>query len=109
MEIPRLGVKPELHLQACATATPDLSHICDLPHSLQQCQILNPLNKIRDGISIPISQTEVSLWCGSWGTQHHTSRSPEKVSLTGARVNRHRDLSPSSGLLRPSVNWLHTL
>ena len=31
-----------------ARATPDLSHICDLPHSLWQCQILNPLSEARD-------------------------------------------------------------
>ena len=37
MEVPTLGVESELHLpaQAIATAT-DLSHICDLSHSLQQ-------------------------------------------------------------------------
>ena len=31
-----------------ATATKDLSHVCDLYHSSQQCQILNPLSKARD-------------------------------------------------------------
>ena len=31
-----------------ATATPDLSHICDLHHSSQQRQILNPLKEARD-------------------------------------------------------------
>ena len=31
-----------------ATATPDLSHVCDLHHSSQQSQILNPLSKARD-------------------------------------------------------------
>ena len=45
----RLAVELELQLPAHATATamPDLSHICDLPHSSQQCQILNPLSKAR--------------------------------------------------------------
>ena len=44
-EVPRLGSESELQLQAYATAmaTPDLSHVCDLYHSLQQCWILNPL------------------------------------------------------------------
>ena len=34
MEVPRLGVKSELQLPAytIATATQDLSHICNLPH-----------------------------------------------------------------------------
>ena len=47
MEIPRLGIEPELQLPACATALPDLSHICDLHHSSWQCQLLNPLNEAR--------------------------------------------------------------
>ena len=46
MEVPRLRVESELQLLAypTATATQDLSHICDLHHSLQQCQILNLLH-----------------------------------------------------------------
>ena len=40
----------ELQLPAYTTATamPDLSHICDLHHSLWQCQILNLLSEPRD-------------------------------------------------------------
>ena len=47
MEVPRLGIKSELQLPAytIATATPDLSHICDLHHSSQQCKIPDPLSK----------------------------------------------------------------
>ena len=50
VEVPGLGIRPELQLPAYATATAtlDLSHICDLCHSLQQHQILNPLSKARD-------------------------------------------------------------
>ena len=50
MEFPRLGVQSELQLPACATATAtwDLSHVCDLQHSSWQYQILNPLSKSRD-------------------------------------------------------------
>ena len=53
MEIPVVGVKLELRLQAhtTATATPDPSCICDLYCSLQQGWILNPLSKARDGTS----------------------------------------------------------
>ena len=43
MEVPRLGVE-----SATATATSDLSHICDLHCSLHQCRILNPLSRDRD-------------------------------------------------------------
>ena len=49
MEVPRLGVKLELQLLAytIATAMQNLSHICDLHHSLQQHQILNPLSEAK--------------------------------------------------------------
>ena len=48
MEVPRLGVQSELQLQVYATATRDLSPICNLHHSSGQRQILNPLSKARD-------------------------------------------------------------
>ena len=50
MEVPRLGVKSELLLPAHnrATATRDLSCLCSLHHSSQQCQILKPVSKARN-------------------------------------------------------------
>ena len=50
MEVSRLGVESKLQLPAyvTATATPDLSRICDLHQSSQQCQILNPLSEASD-------------------------------------------------------------
>ena len=50
MEGPRLRIELELQLLAypTATATPDLSHICDLHHSSWQRRILNPLSEARD-------------------------------------------------------------
>ena len=50
MEVTRPVVKYELQLLAYTTAiaTLDPSHICDLHHTLQQLQILNPLSKDRD-------------------------------------------------------------
>jgi len=47
MEVPRLGFKSELLLLAYTTATAmqDLSHVCDLHHSSEQCRILNPLTR----------------------------------------------------------------
>ena len=50
MEVPRLGVESELQLPAYAraTATWDLSHLCDLHHSSWQHWIVNPLNKARN-------------------------------------------------------------
>ena len=56
MEVPRLGVQSDLQLLAysTATATWDLSTVCDLHHSSWQCQILNPLSKARDRTQILI-------------------------------------------------------
>ena len=50
MEGPRLGVKSELQLPGYATtrAMPDPSPLCDLHHSLHQCQILSPLSEAGD-------------------------------------------------------------
>ena len=49
-EVPRLGAEEELQLLAytTATATGDPKCICDLHHSSQQHQILNPLTGARD-------------------------------------------------------------
>ena len=54
MEVSRLGVKPELQLLACATATaiPDLNGICNLHDSSWQCWILNPPSEARDQMCI---------------------------------------------------------
>ena len=57
MEVPRLGV--EWELQHAATASWDLSCICDLCHSLRQCQILNPLSGARDQILILMDTHQV--------------------------------------------------
>ena len=50
MDVPRLGVKSELQLPAytTATATPDLSLVCDLPCSSWQGRILNLLSGAKD-------------------------------------------------------------
>ena len=50
MDVPRLGVQSELQLPAFATPQQlwDPSLICDLHHSLWQCQNPEPLNEARD-------------------------------------------------------------
>ena len=65
MEVPRLGVELELQLldYTPGTATQDPSHICDLPHSSQQCQILNPMSKARDQNLHPQRQYVVFSTC----------------------------------------------
>jgi len=50
MEVPRLGVEPELQLlpYTTVTATRALNLICEPPHSSQQHQIPNLLDEVRD-------------------------------------------------------------
>ena len=71
MEGPRLGVKSEVQLPtyatATATATPDLSGICDLHHSSRQRQILDPLSKARDRIRILRDTGRIHFLCASAG------------------------------------------
>ena len=87
MEVPRVGVKLELQLQAYATAiaTPDPSHICALHCGLWQCLVLNPLSEAKDGTCIltdivsgsaepqqelpygPLDKQEPAAWAGVGG------------------------------------------
>ena len=70
MEVPRLGVKRELKLLAytIATATPDLSHVCNLHHSSQQCWIVNPLTDARDQAHILMDTSRTHFCCATMGT-----------------------------------------
>ena len=54
MQVPRLGVKWELQLQAYATDTAmqHPGHICKLHHRSWQYQILKPLIEARDQIHV---------------------------------------------------------
>ena len=67
MEVPRLGVESKLQLPACTTATTnqDLSSICNLHHSSQQCKILNPLSEVRDWTCV-LTDTIWAHYC--WAT-----------------------------------------
>ena len=61
MEVPELGIKLELQLQAYTTAREmwALNHVCDLHHSSWQHQILNPLSEARDQTCILIDTSQV--------------------------------------------------
>ena len=76
MEVPRLGVKSELQLPAYATAIamPDLSRICDLHHSSQQCQIPDPLSEARDQTSILMDASWIRFRCTTMGTPSYGFR-----------------------------------
>ena len=63
MEVPRLGVELELQLPAYttarATATWDLSQVCDLHHSSRKRQTLNPLSEVRNGTCILLGASQI--------------------------------------------------
>ena len=61
MEVARLGFESELQLPTYATApaTPDLSHICNLHHSLRQHWIHNPLREAGDQTLILMVNSKV--------------------------------------------------
>ena len=85
MEVPRLGVQSELQLPAyaIATATSDLSHVCDLHHTSWQRQILNPLNEARDWTGNLMVSSQIRFLCTTMGT-------PSKLTfLSGDNVNTH--------------------
>ena len=52
---------------ATATATQDPSHIFDLHHSLQQCQIPNPLSEARDWTHILMDTSQIRFCCATMG------------------------------------------
>ena len=78
MAVTRLGVESELQLPAyaTATATPDPSYICDLHHSSQQRQIVNPLSEAKDRIH----NFMVPSWIRFHGAMMGT---PKKIFLKG--------------------------
>ena len=61
MEVPRLEVKLELQLLAYTTATAmqDLCCFCDLPHSLGQLWIPDPLSEARDQTHILMDTSQI--------------------------------------------------
>ena len=70
MEVPRLGVEWELQLPAytTATATLDLSSICNPHHSSWQHRILNPLSKARDRTCNLTVTSQTHFHCATIGT-----------------------------------------
>ena len=58
MEVPGLGIKWEL-AYTTATATPDLSRVCNLHHNSEQRWILHPLSKARDRTCVLMDTSRV--------------------------------------------------
>ena len=70
MEVPRLGVKLELWPPAytTATATWELSHVCDLRRSSLQRQILDPLSEARDRTHVLMVPSGIGFCCATTET-----------------------------------------
>ena len=70
MEVPRLGVSPELQLPAYARAiaTPDLSHVCDLHRSSWQQRILDPLSETGNRTRNLMVPSQICFCCTTMGT-----------------------------------------
>ena len=70
LEVPRLGVESKLQLLASttATATQDLSRVCDLHHSSRQHQILNPQSEARDQTRNLKAPSWIRFCCATTGT-----------------------------------------
>ena len=71
MEVPRQGVQWELTAaglhHTTATVIQDPSHVCHLHHSLQQCQILNPLIEARDRTHNLVVISQIHFHCATVG------------------------------------------
>ena len=83
MEVLKPGVKSELQLPAytTATATQDLSHICDLYHSSWQCQIVNPPIEARNRTCILMPTSRIHYRWAIKGTHAHHNFYAEISSL----------------------------
>ena len=70
MEVPRLGVLPELQLLAYTTAiaTWEPSRICDLHHISWQRWIPNPLSKAVDQACNLMVPSQIRFCCATTGT-----------------------------------------
>ena len=100
MESPRLGVKSELQLPA--TATRDLSCICDLHHILRQCQILNPLSEARDPTCVFMDACQIYFRSVMKGTPN----SPSYLSLCLLSVSPHLVVVSTGHRPCRSYSWL---
>ena len=82
IEVPRLWVQQELQLLAytTATATSDLSCVCNLYHSSQQHCILNPLSEAKDRTCNLMVPSQICFHCAKMGT-------PSVHSYSGPTAN----------------------
>ena len=103
MEVPRLGVESELQLLAYTTVTAmwDPSRVCDLHHSSQQRQILNPLNEARNRTRNFMVTSRICSHCDTAET--NSSSIHEDADSNPTRIHEDADLIP--GL----IQWVKDL
>ena len=98
---PRQGVKSELQLLTndTAIATQDPSHICNLCVSLQQHQILNPLNEAKPTSSHTLCQVLKPLSCNR-NSENQRIFKPVHSRLVGAQpLHPQRYLFPCEPMI----------
>ena len=61
MQVPRIGVESELQLPAMQ----DPSHVCNVYHSSQQCQILNSWSEARDRTFNLMVPSQICFCCAT--------------------------------------------
>ena len=88
MDVPRLEVEQELQLPAYTTATAmlDLSRVCDLHCSSQQCRILNPLSEAKGQTHNLMFPSQICFHCAMMGTPQKFLFSMYSVLVTGPSV-----------------------
>ena len=100
MEVSRLGIQSELQLPAytTATATQGPSCTCNLHHSAQQCQILNPLSEAREQTCNLMVPSRIHFCCATTGIPavtfltHCTTVGPLNFSFSYESKNPHGQL-----------------
>ena len=117
VEVPRLGVQSELQLLAYATATamPELSHGCDLHHSLWQRRILNPLSAARDRTHNLMVPSWIRFCCTTKGTPalcftfllSHGPLISLSVETDSEKFNQRDFWSPNCGSVVTNLASIH--
>ena len=99
------GSKSEMQLLVYATATPDPSRICDLPHSSQKHWILNPLSKVRDQTHNLMVPSQICFCCTTMGTlqKNFNKILANQIQQHIKKITHHDQL----GFVQSSQGWFN--
>ena len=111
MYISRIGVESSQSFSCLltpVTAIRDWSHICDLHHNSQKCQVLNPLGKARDQTWVLMDTTCV---CNPWS---HSDYSPKqllcsKIVSTKWKWKATQKIIWRHHMIQQSYFWVYTV